>query len=354
MWCRSGYMLASAIVLTFGLVGWGMSIEHMGTEPMWKAAVISDTQTGRREWLISLFNQLLDAEPDMVLHTGDTHFDWSEGFTLRALACLLRSKPGGLEFHLAPGNHDMDGMLIESHLRRAAIEGLFRTDRGITFKGADYALDRVSDFVPNPILPPWNPEVADHPAWQVGVTSRILKKEYPDVLGSRYVFKRGGIRFIVCDWDYSKEQSEWIRDIITRPDDSTATVVLHHYHNVGQVSRYFKGLEGRHNVKLVLMGHEHSYDYEVRDGITYVRLAGFAHHGGECDALILNVYEDYLRLDRYSIPGDVIYPAVLGPEPIWICQGRFGEYERPKTAKRSWAYIGDAAVENDNRYEQAK
>ncbi|MBN2269827.1 MAG: metallophosphoesterase [Sedimentisphaerales bacterium] len=351
---RSSLLMVLAIVLAPMLAGWGMSVEHMGTEPLWKAAVISDTQTGQKEWLISIFNQLLDAEPDMVLHVGDTHFDWSDGFTIRALACLLRSKPGGLEFHLAPGNHDMDGDLLESHLRRAAIEGLFRTDRGITFKGSDYALKRVSEFVPNPILPPWNPEILDHPAWQGDITKKMLKKEYPDVLGCRYVFKRGGIRFIVCDWDYSREQTEWIRDIITRPDDSSVSIVLHHYHNVGQVSRYFKGLEGRHNVKLVLMGHDHSYDYEVRDGITYVRLAGIAHHERECDSLILNVYEDYLRLDRYVIPESVTFPAVLGPEPIWICPGRFAKYERPETAKRSWAYIGDTPVEKDVFYEQAK
>src|SRR3990172_10240440 len=292
---RSSHLVVGAIVLVFSLAGGGMSVDHMGTEPLWKGGVIWDTQTPQREWMVALFNQLGDAEPDMVLHTGDTHFDWSGAFALRALACLLRSKPGGLEFHLAPGNHDMDGGLLKSHLRRAAIEGLFRTDRGITFKGPDYALERVSEFILNPILPAWNPEVADHPAWQVGMTTRALKKDYPDVLGSRYVFKRGGIRFIVCDWDYSKEQAEWIRDIITRPDDSSATVVLRHYHNVSQVSRYFKGLEGRHNVKLVLMGHDHSYDYEVRDGITYVRQAGIANHEGECDFQILGVHGDFLR-----------------------------------------------------------
>jgi len=351
---RSYCLLIIGMVLACSLTGWGMSVEHMGTEPLWKAAVISDTQTSKREWMVALFNQLRDAEPDMVLHTGDTHFDWSGAFALRALACLLRSQPGGLEFHLAPGNHDMKGGLIKSHLRQAAVEGLFRTDRGITFKGPEYALKRVAAFVPNPILPAWNAEVTDHPAWQVGMTRKVLKNEYPDVEGSRYVFKRGGIRFIVCNWDYIKEQGEWIREIITRPDDSSVTIVLHHYHSVSKLSRYFQGLEGKHNVKLVLTGHDHSYDYEVRDGITYVRQAGIAHHERNCDSLILNVYEDYLRLDRYLIPGNVTYPAVLGPEPIWICEGKFGEYERPERRKRRLAYIGDVAVEPDVFYEQAK
>jgi len=248
----------------------------------------------------------------------------------------------------------MSGGLVKSHLRRTAIEGLFRTDRGITFKGSEHALKRVAEFVPNPILPAWNPEIADHPAWQVGMTSKVLKKNYPDVEGSRYVFKRGGIRFIVCDWDYSKDQSEWIRDIITRPDDSSVTVVLHHYHSVSKISRYFKGLEGKHNVKLVLTGHDHSYDYEVRDGITYVRQAGLAHHGRDCDSLILNVYEDYLRLDRYVIPSNVTFPAVLGPEPIWICEGKFSEYERPEHPTPRQAFVGDVAVESDVFYQQPK
>src|SRR3990172_4278561 len=132
---RSSHLVVGAIVLVFSLAGWGMSVEHMGTEPLWKAAVISDTQTSQREWMVALFNQLRDAEPDMVLHTGDTHFDWSGAFALRALACLLRSKPGGLEFHLAPGNHDMDGGLLKSHLRPGPIGGLFPTPRGVTFQG---------------------------------------------------------------------------------------------------------------------------------------------------------------------------------------------------------------------------
>jgi predicted phosphodiesterase len=351
---RLHLLLVAAIIFVFSAAGWGMSVEHMGVKPLWRAAVISDTQTDQREWMVALFNQLRDAEPDMVLHTGDTHFDWSGAFALRALACLLRSKPGSLEFHLTPGNHDMDGGLVKSHLRRAAIEGLFRSDRGITFKGPEYALKRVSAFVPNPILPAWNPEIADHPAWQVGMTTRVLKKEYPDVVGSRYVFKRGGIRFIVCDWDYSKDQAEWVRDIITRPDDSSVTVMLHHYHSVGTISRYFKGLKGQHNVKLVLTGHDHSYDYEVKDGITYVRQAGIAQHEGDCDSLILNVYKDYLRLDRYVIPGDMTFPAVLGPEPIWICEGDFSEYERPAPRRSRVAYVGDSAIENEVFYQQPK
>ncbi|MHC4743183.1 MAG: metallophosphoesterase family protein [Planctomycetota bacterium] len=346
--------LIVGIIMVFSSAAWGMSVEHMGTEPLWKAAVISDTQTSEREWMVSLFNQLRDAEPDMVLHTGDTHFDWSGAFALRALACLLRSKPGGLEFHLAPGNHDMSRGLVKPHLRRAAIEGLFRSDKGITFKGPEYALERVSAFVPNPILPAWNPEIAEHPAWQVGMTTSLLKKQAPDVKGSRYVFKRGGIRFIVCDWNYTKEQAEWVRQILTKPDDSSVSIMLHHYHSVSKLSRYFKGLEGRHNVKLVLVGHDHTYDYEVKDGITYVRQGGMAHHTRDSDSLILNVYEDYLRLDRYVIPRNVKFPIVLGPEPIWICEGEFSEYERPVRKRHKVAYVGGSAVSSEVVYEQSK
>ena len=354
MRCRWHFLFVAAIILGGSLTAWPMGFEKLGTEPLWKVAVISDTQSGEHAWILSLFNQLTEVEPDMVIHTGDTHFDWSGAFVIRALSCLLRSRPGGIEFHLAPGNHDMSGGLVKSHLRRAAIEGLFRSDRGITFKGREYALARVSAFVPNPILPAWNSEIADHPAWQVDATAKKVKKEYPDVGGSRYVFKRGGIRFIICDWDYSKEQAEWIRDIITRPDDSSITILFHHYHSVSKLSRYFKGLEGQHNVKLVLSGHDHNYDYEVKDQITYVTQGGMAHHSRDCDSMVLNVYEDYMRLDRYLIPGNASFPVVLGPEPIWICEGEFSEYQRPVRRKRSVVYMGDSAVEKEVFYEQAK
>ena len=348
------HLVIASIILSCSANAFAAAGDQVSIEPLWSAAVISDTQTDQHEWLLSLLERIREAGPDMVIHTGDTQFERSDGFAIRALACLLRSRPGGMEFHLAPGNHDMRGGLIKSSLRRAATEGLYRYDRGVTFKGQEYALARVAAYIPNPVMPAWNPEIISHPAWQVGATVKLLKREVPSVSGSRYVFKRGRIRFIVCDWDYSKEQSEWIRDVITRPDDSSVSIVLHHYHSVSKLSRYFKGLEGKHNVKLVLMGHDHSYDYEVRDGITYIRQAGIAHHRRDCDSLMLNVYKDHLRLDRYLIPNNVSYPAVLGPEPIWVCEGQFSEYERPRLPRRGLAYVEDSGVEQRVFYEQSK
>jgi len=300
-------------------------------------------------------NSIIDAGPDMVIHTGDTCFEDSGGFGMRALACLLRSGPGGLEFHLAPGNHDMAGGVIKAYLRRAATQGLFRCERGITFKGREYAMARAAVYIPNPVLPAWNAEIVNHPAWQVGATAKLLKMD-PSVSGSRYVFKRGGIRFIVCDWEYSKEQCEWVRDVITRPDDdSSVSILLHHDHQVSKLRRYFEGLEGKHNVKLVLSGHDHRYHYEVSDGITYITQAGMARSGRDCDAMMLCVYKNHLRLDRYLIPEDVSYPTVLGPEPIWVCEGEFSEYKRPELPViRRPVYVQNSAVDPDVFHEQPK
>ncbi|MBN2136708.1 MAG: metallophosphoesterase [Sedimentisphaerales bacterium] len=338
--------IVSAIVFAVVLAGLSVpvsaNVEKIGAKPLWSTAFVADTQSSEREYMLALFNKLQDEEPDMVIHLGDTHFEWSSAFTIRALSCLLRSKPGGLEFHLAPGNHDMRSGLIKSHLRRAATEGLYRSDKGITFKGEEYALARVAAFVPNPVIPIWNSDIVDHPAWQPKMTARRLKKEAPDVEGSRYVFKRGGIRFVVCDWNYSKNQAEWIREVITTPDDSSVTILLHHYHKVSTLAKYFKGIEGKHNVKLVLSGHDHRYNYEVRDGITYITQSGIARSSRDCDTFLLNVYNDHLRIDRYLIPKKTAYPAILGPEPIWMCPGKFTEYKKPLTAASS-QYVRDPA-----------
>ena len=68
-------------------------------EPLWKVAIIADTQTSEIDRPIALVSRLREEEPEMVFHLGDTDFEWSDGATLRAVADLVTCKPGGVEFH---------------------------------------------------------------------------------------------------------------------------------------------------------------------------------------------------------------------------------------------------------------
>jgi len=311
---------------------------EIGIEPLWSVGVITDTQTSQRAYITSLMTRLKADGPDMVIHIGDTHFEWSNRFVLKAVADLVDSEAGGIEFHLAPGNHDMRNGRLKTHLRRAATRGVFRLDKGPTFGGRGYLHSRVAAYVPDPLLSVWNPDVVNHPGWQTDAKANFARWG-GDSKSCRYVFKRGGIRFIVCDWSYSDEQREWIRYIITQPDDSSVSVVLHHAHQVDKLSRYFEGLEGRHNVKLVLSGHDHRYYHEKRDGITYIASAGIARSERGCDAMMLRVYRGYLRLDRYIIPKGASGARVSRPEPIWMCKGSFSRYRRPELPRRTPAYV---------------
>jgi hypothetical protein len=153
------------------------------------------------------------------------------------------------------------------------------------------------------------------------------------------VFHRGEIRFIVCDWSYSKEQHEWLREVIKRDNGSSVSIVLHHGHYGKQLRRYFEGLEGKHNVKLVLSGHSHSYHWEERDGITYITGAGIASTKRDCDSMLLSVYRDRLQLYRYVIPKGSSEPTVLGPNSIWTCKGEFGDYGRPFRPTRDHLFV---------------
>ena len=338
--CRVGFCLPREVV-------------RLGIEPLWNVGVITDTQTSEYDWISALIGRLKADGPDMVIHTGDTYFEWGNRFVLKTVADLVRIEGGALEFHLAPGNHDMHNGVLKAHLRRAATRGVFRLDRGITFRGENYLQSRVAAYVPGPLLPVWNPEIVNHPGWQVDASAKLLKWG-DSVAGSRYVFKRGGIRFIVCDWSYSTEQRAWLRNIITQPDDSSVSIVLHHAHQVHKLSRYFEGLEGRHNVKLVLSGHDHQYYQARRDGITYITGAGIARSNRDCDAMILRVYRGYLRLDRYIIPKGSLLPRVVGPEPIWMCEGSFSEYRRPEFPRRTPAYVRSTTLGPGVFYERAK
>ena len=324
------------LVVVSAVTGFSVGIHpaggmEAGEEPLWNAAVITDTQTLQIERIGALLGRLEEVRPEVVIHTGDTDFEWADHWTLKAVADLVHAGTRAAEFHLAPGNHDMHNGMLKAHLREAATEGVFRLERAPTFGGVEYLSSRAAAYITGPRLPVWNPDVVRHPAWQsdVALESAGLGRSGN---ACRYVFKRGWIRFIVCDWCYTKEQREWFRQVVTEPDDSSASIMLHHSHE--KLTRYFEGLEGRHNVKLVLSGHDHRYHRQEKDGIMYITAAGVAKgNRGDCDAMVLRVYSDHLMLERYVVPKGSRRPTVYGPEAIWMCEGQFGRYQRPDLSR---------------------
>ncbi len=289
--------------------------------PLWSIAWISDTQTPACEWITALCAKVKADRPSMVIHTGDVRFEWANECAWKDVLNLLRISSPPIEFHLAPGNHDLTNEILKNHLREAATRGLYLLDTGAKAQGHGYYHDRVTADISGPAWPVWNPEVAVHPAWQPGAP----KASY------RYVFKRGGIRFIVCDCYYSDEQRDWVRSVITRTDDSSVTIILQHKHEVDPLAKYVEGLDGRHNVKLMLSGDHHNYCYEQRHGVTFITSAGMAEGSNrDSDAFTLRVYKDRLELDRYLLPKGKPVTAIEGPTTVWECQGRFSEYRRPE------------------------
>ncbi len=309
-------------------------------EPLWNAAWITDTQTTASEWITTLVARVQANRPRMVIHTGDTRFEWANRCAWRAVMALLRTKTPPLEFHLVPGNHDLTNGVLKLHLREAATRGTYRLDTGEKASGFGYYHNRVPRYESGPLWPAWNPDVVDHPAWQISANEKPQDSRHPEI-PYRYVFSRGGIRFIVCDCYYTEEQREWIRDLIVQPDDSSVSIVLHHPHGVDDLAEYFEGLDGRHNVKLVLSGDHHNYKYAERHGVTFTTAAGLAKGPeGENDAMTLWVYEDRLRLDRYVIPKGSPMKSVEGPVTIWTCEGAFSPYNRPEGSNRKQATDG--------------
>jgi hypothetical protein len=298
--------------------------------PLWNVAWITDTQTPDCEWITALTNRLKAEKPKILIHTGDTRFEWANQCAWKDVMDLLRVETPSIEFHLAPGNHDLTNGVLKSHLRQAATRGIYPLDTGLTAEGLGYYHNRVTQDVGGVFYPIWNPDVVEHPAWQVTANKKPAHWQHPEN-PYHYVFKRGAIRFIVCDCFYTAEQKQWLQNILKQPDDSSVSVVLQHKHEVDHLAEYFEGLEGRHNVKLVLSGDHHQYCYEERDGITYITAAGMARgRYGDCDAMILRLFEDRLQLDRFVIPEGMPIKSIEGPETIWTCQGRFTEYKRPE------------------------
>ncbi|MHC4742204.1 MAG: metallophosphoesterase family protein [Planctomycetota bacterium] len=309
---------------------------------LWKAAIITDTQMPDRAKLITMLERIKQADPNIVIHTGDTDFDNPRKASAKAVAELLRTESGWREFHLAPGNHDMRRSRLKEPLRLAATIGGFNLKTGLHVERNTRFEARIAKYTPDTVWRPWNADVVDHLGWQAEPIVR-----YADwgrsAKSLRYVFERGGIRFIVCDWSYSSEQRRWLRDVITRPDDSSLSIILHHAHSIRKLSNYLEGFEGQHNVKLVLSGHDHRHHYYVRDGIAYITASGLARSGRDCDALVLEVFSDHVRLDRYVIPKGASLTDPINPRPIWTRKGDFTEYVRPKLPRQSIQYVKDPA-----------
>ena len=129
-------VIAAVTICGFGVCAAFGQVEIDG-EPLWNAAVITDTQTLQVEWIGALMGRLEEVRPEMVIHTGDTDFLWGDRWTLKAVADLVHARGGAAEFHLAPGNHDMHNGMLKAHLREAATEGVFRLERAPTFGGVE-------------------------------------------------------------------------------------------------------------------------------------------------------------------------------------------------------------------------
>ncbi|NIP23063.1 MAG: hypothetical protein GWN67_03285 [Phycisphaerae bacterium] len=357
-WC---YRLLRIIILTVCILGICLAAnaqpETKDDKPLWNVAWITDTQTPDCEWINTLCARLSANKPKIVIHTGDTRFEWANQCAWKDAVDMQRVEMPPIEFHLAPGNHDLQNGLLKYHLRKAATQGIYRSDTGLKATGHGYYHNRVPENTSGPLWPIWNPEVANHPAWQISANKKPAHWQHPDP-PYHYVFKRGGIRFIVCDTYYTREQKEWIRNLIVQPDDSSVSIVLQHKHEVNDLAKYFDGLKGRHNVKLVLSGDHHHYCYEQRDGITYITAAGMAAgQYGNCDAMTLWVYKDHLRLDRYLLPKGLPMKPIQGPTTIWTCEGDFSEYKRPEFPKKpaplvvqseKFGTIGPNLIKNGN------
>jgi len=331
-WCYR--LLPRAIILTVCTLGICLAAyaqpETQDDKPLWNVAWITDTQTPDCEWITTLCARLSANKPKIVIHTGDTRFEWANRCAWKDAVNMQRVEMPPVEFHLAPGNHDLQNGLLKYHLRKAATQGIYRLDTGLKAEGHGYYHNSVPENTSGPLWPTWNPEVVNHPAWQITANKKPAHWQHPDP-PYHYVFKRGGIRFIVCDTYYTKEQKEWIRNLILQPDDSSVSIVLQHKHEVNDLAKYFDGLKGRHNVKLVLSGDHHHYCYEQREGITYITAAGMAAgQYGDCDAMTLWVYKDRLRLDRYLLPKGLPMKPIQEPTTIWHCEGDFSKYKRPE------------------------
>lgn len=277
-------------------------------KPLWNAAWLTDTQSSEPAYIARLVDAISTDHPKIVLHTGDANFHRANEGAWREVLRLQRAENPPAEFHLARGNHDGWGA-FEPFLLKAATRGVYPVSG---------MLGLVKD-VSGPDWPLWNPEVLSQQSWQPGG-----REPY------RYVFKRGGIRFIVLDCYVTDAQTAWVRDFIVKPDDSSVTIIVQHDCSFRRLAKYVEGLDGRHNVKAVLVGHDHNFKRREMHGVTFIEGAGiFWGRLHENDAMVLRVYCDHLQMDRYVLPAGSPPDNVQAPQPIWTCSGQFSEYQRP-------------------------
>jgi len=191
--------LPKAIILTIcaSVICLVAQAEAADDRPLWNVAWITDTQTPDCEWITTLLARLGANKPKIAIHTGDTRFEWANRCAWKDVVDLLRVETPPIEFHLAPGNHDLQNGVLKSHLRRAATQGIYRLDTGLKATGLGYYHNRVPKDVSGPLWPIWNPEVINHPAWQITANKKPVHWQHPEP-PYHYVFKRGRIRFIVC------------------------------------------------------------------------------------------------------------------------------------------------------------
>jgi hypothetical protein len=321
---RSALCLCLVAILLLGLSGVSLAQAAAANDkPLWNLAWITDTECywmGHSEYLKPLLDAVGANRPKMLLHTGDTSFEWANSGSWRDVLDLMRSRTPPIEFHMAIGDHDDEpNGDTKLWMVKAASKGIYTIDTGEKVPDQGYYKDHKTEEVSGPQWPIWNPEVAANPHWQPD-------GGYP----YRYVFERGGIRFIVCDYDFRGDYDEWLQDVLSHPDGSSVSIIL--VHNPGRQFP-FREAQG-HNVKLVLQGHHEGYKMYEGD-VTRITGAGIANGpAGESDAFTLWVYKDHLRLDRYVIPaGGRTMKPVEGPITVWTCEGAFSEYIRPPMPK---------------------
>lgn len=114
-------------------------------EPLWNAAWLTDTQTPACEWIDALAAAVQANRPAIVLHTGDTRFEWANRCAWDAVMRMFRSENPPRELHLAPGNHDLVDGVLKGHLRRPALRTVQATWGSAVPAGASQICFRFMD-----------------------------------------------------------------------------------------------------------------------------------------------------------------------------------------------------------------
>ena len=85
----------------------GICILHLGylapitvaeEQPLWNIAWITDTQTPECEWITSLVGKVQANKPSILIHTGDSRFEWANQCAWKDVVTLMRSQSPPVEF----------------------------------------------------------------------------------------------------------------------------------------------------------------------------------------------------------------------------------------------------------------